>query len=468
MPDYPTIDYVSDLTPAQLYNAPPLTFGASSSGHDGSVQVTGFEYKYSSVIYSFVGVEGAEYFFSSQSYYDPSLRVYDSYGNCVMINDEADDPASQLLTDGGNYSLDSESYVAPYSGIYYVATGWNQDFKFDGYGLTIEYDLPPPSTIAGTTDDDTLVGSSAPETISASDGDDLILGGGGGDKLYGGKGSDTVVYDGAYDDYTIRSIYDSKTSDYAYSEVVSDAMPGVIDRIDADVEYIRFTDKTISTTSGQPVTTANATAGNDHASFDIAYGYFDGSDGIDTLTIADQRSAYTLAADDGQWLLTEDASGLSADLLNVERLSFSDASIALDIDGATSAGGIYRLYQATFDRTPDLGGLGYWIDQADDGKSGVRMAEDFTWSQEFQTLYGVTTHDNYLTGANITSLVTGFYQHVLHRAPDQGGLDFYVGKITSHEKTVGQVLAEISDSPENYAATIGQIEEGILYQPWIA
>lgn len=468
MPAYPTIDYVSDLTPTQLNNALPLTFGASSSGHDGSARVAGFEYKYTSVIYSFTGIEGAEYFFSSQSYHDPSLRVYDSYGNCVMLNNEADDPASQLLADGGNYPLDSESYVAPYSGIYYVATGWNQDFDFDGYALTIEYDLPPPSTIAGTTGNDTLVGSSAAEIISASDGDDFIIGSGGGDTLYGGKGSDTVVYDGAYGDYTITSIYDGKTSDYAYSEVVNDATPGVIDRIDADVEYIRFTDQTISTTSGQPIATANATAENDYASFDVAYGYFDGSGGIDSLTIADQRSAYTLAATDGQWLLSENTSGLSADLLNVERLSFSDASIALDIDGANSAGGIYRLYQATFDRTPDLGGLGYWIDKADDGESAVRMAEGFTWSQEFQQMYGVTTTDNYLTNADLASVVTKLYQFALNRNPDADGLNFYVGLIASHERTVGRVLAELSDSPENYAATIGQIEEGILYQPWTA
>lgn len=154
-------------------------------------------------------------------------------------------------------------------------------------------------------------------------------------------------------------------------------------------------------------------------------------------------------------------------LSNVERLHFEDLGIAFDIDGPTSAGGIYRLYQATLDRVPDLEGLGYWIKQADSGESSVRMGEDFTWSAEFQQLYGVSTHDNYLTGADIEVLVTGFYQNVLHRTPDQGGLDYYVGVIESQEKTVGRVLAEISDSPENYAATVAQIEGGIQYVPWL-
>ena len=73
-------------------------------------------------------------------------------------------------------------------------------------------------------------------------------------------------------------------------------------------------------------------------------------------------------------------------LKSVERIQFpSDGvtqSLALDTDGATSAGGIYRLYKATFNREPDIGGLGYWIAQADaEKKDAVSMAEAFAWSE---------------------------------------------------------------------------------------
>lgn len=197
----------------------------------------------------------------------------------------------------------------------------------------------------------------------------------------------------------------------------------------------------------------------------------DGGAGVDTAVYQGLLAEYSLAFDrawDSASVTDSVAGGDDADwLIDVERLWFEDLGIAFDIDGPTSAGGIYRLYQATFDRVPDLDGLGYWILQADDGESGVRMAEDFTWSAEFQQLYGVTTNDNYLSGTDISALVTGFYQHVLHRAPDQGGLDYYVGVVESREKTVGQVLAEIADSPENYAATVAQIQDGIEYLPWV-
>jgi len=156
-------------------------------------------------------------------------------------------------------------------------------------------------------------------------------------------------------------------------------------------------------------------------------------------------------------------------LVDLYRIRFADSDLALDIHGATSAGGIYRLYKATFNREPDTGGLGYWIAQADAGnKDAVRMAEDFVWSQEFQNLYGITTIDNFGAGTDIRSLVTGFYGNVLGRAPDKGGLDFYTGVIESKERTVGRVLAEISDSKENYEATIQLIGNGIVFEPWAA
>ena len=150
------------------------------------------------------------------------------------------------------------------------------------------------------------------------------------------------------------------------------------------------------------------------------------------------------------------------------RVDFQDTSLAFDTDGATSTGGIYRLYKATFNREPDAGGLGYWIAQADAGnKDAVRMAEDFVWSQEFQNLYGITTTDNYGTGTDVSELVTGFYENVLGRTPDQGGLDFYTGVIESKGRTVGRVLAEISDSQENYDGTIELIANGIVFDPWV-
>ena len=173
---------------------------------------------------------------------------------------------------------------------------------------------------------------------------------------------------------------------------------------------------------------------------------FSGDSGTNTLICRNSAANYTLTETDTGWLISSTTDGNDT-INNVERLQFTDLNLALDTDAANSAGGIYRLYKAALDRNPDLGGLGYWIAQADAGtKDAVRMATDFTYADEFKTLYGVQTADNYMTGEDITALVTKIYENVLDRAPDAGGRDYYAGQITAKSKTVGQVLAEISDS----------------------
>jgi hypothetical protein len=186
---------------------------------------------------------------------------------------------------------------------------------------------------------------------------------------------------------------------------------------------------------------------------------FDGGAGLDTVSFDTATSFISKTA-------SEFTVGGNT-LTNIERLSFTDTNVALDIEGANSAGGIYRTYKAAFNRTPEKTGFGYWIDRADNGASAVQMAEEFVWSAEFQTLYGVTTSDNYLTGNNIEAVVDLFYRNVLGRAPDQGGLTYYTSTIEDQNKTGGLVLAEIADSAENRANVLSTIETGMSYNLWL-
>ena len=192
--------------------------------------------------------------------------------------------------------------------------------------------------------------------------------------------------------------------------------------------------------------------------------------GIDTLSYSAASANFSVyAASGSKAVVTNKLTGEADTFVDGERIQFSDSSVALDIASSNSAGGIYRLYKAALGRAPDLGGLGYWIAQADAGtKDAVQMATDFTYADEFKTLYSVKTIDNYMTGEDITALVTSIYQNVLNRTPDDAGRDYYVNQITAQTKTVGRVLAEISDSAENYAQVAGLIAAGVDYIPWVA
>ena len=196
---------------------------------------------------------------------------------------------------------------------------------------------------------------------------------------------------------------------------------------------------------------------------------FDGGAGTDTVTFSGTRAEHSIVKSGTGWTVSSTADGTDT-LQNVERLQFSDSSLAFDLTSPSSAGGIYRLYGAAFNRVPDLGGVGYWISKADNGLSAADMALKFIYEKEFKDLYGITNIVNeYDVGVNVTNLINGFYQNMLRRNSDPDGLAFYVGKIAAHEKTIGQVLAEISDSKE-YADLLtltGVMANGIAYTPWL-
>ena len=79
------------------------------------------------------------------------------------------------------------------------------------------------------------------------------------------------------------------------------------------------------------------------------------------------------------------------------------------------------------DLTPDLGGLGFWIAGMDhDGVSLSRVSAGFINSAGFASVYGTNP-----TNAQIVRL----YENVLHRAPEQGGYDYWMHQIVNGMQT---------------------------------
>ena len=180
----------------------------------------------------------------------------------------------------------------------------------------------------------------------------------------------------------------------------------------------------------------------------------DGGAGVDTAVYSGARAGYTVTRTSGG-LTVSGADGVDT-LTGVERLKFADATVAMDIDG--TGGQAYRIYQAAFNRTPDGGGLGYWIKVLDDGAALRDVALGFVGSAEFQSVYG----------ANPTNaqLVSRYYENVLHRAPEAGGYNYWLGVLDQHLDTPAGVLANISESGENQTGVIGVIGNGFPYTPY--
>ena len=177
--------------------------------------------------------------------------------------------------------------------------------------------------------------------------------------------------------------------------------------------------------------------------------YIDGGDGIDTAVFSGTAAQYTITRT-GDEITVRGADGVDT-LTNVERAVIGSTRIALDIAGA--GGQAYRLYQAAFSRTPDPSGLGYQMNALDTGTKLTQVANNFIASPEFRQTYGSLSDAQF---------VTQLYQNVLHRAPDSAGLSFHTASL-GRGGARADVLIGFSESPENQAALIGVMSEGMAY-----
>jgi hypothetical protein len=203
----------------------------------------------------------------------------------------------------------------------------------------------------------------------------------------------------------------------------------------------------------------SGTAGADTLAATAGNNFLDGGAGTDTVLYGGARGSYTVAKTAYGYTVADLAGAGGTDLLVAsERIKFADKILAIDIDGA--GGQAYRVYQAAFNRAPDLPGLGYWIGVMDRGVGLGEVAANFMTSAEFIKLYGSATPSN-------ATLVNLLYSNVLHRAPDADGAAYWLNVLNKGLASQAAVLASFSDSPENYAQVIGAIQNGFEYTPFV-
>jgi hypothetical protein len=184
--------------------------------------------------------------------------------------------------------------------------------------------------------------------------------------------------------------------------------------------------------------------------------------GLDVSIYKNKMSSYLITnLDNGSFSVQssflDGGSTIRDTLNNIERLQFSDINLALDTDGI--AGQAYRIYEAVLGRAPDLEGLGYWINDMDNGVSLTTIAKGFIASPEFQGKYG--SNPSYETYLNL------LYNNILDRAPDAEGLNYWLTNMRNGIDSPAAVLASFSEGYENTANVAPDIANGIYYTAWI-
>lgn len=190
----------------------------------------------------------------------------------------------------------------------------------------------------------------------------------------------------------------------------------------------------------------------------LAQGFRQGAGPSVSNTFPGNLSQYTIS--NANLTVTDNVSGAVTPVQANALLRFADTTVSLDIDGIP--GQAYRLYQAAFNRKPDLPGLGAQINGMNVGLSLAQISQNFIDSQEFANTYGAL---------NNTAFVTLLYANVLKRAPDAAGLAFHVGNLEGTNPG-GRVLSRavvlfgFSESQENKDLVLPAIRNGVEFVPF--
>lgn len=143
------------------------------------------------------------------------------------------------------------------------------------------------------------------------------------------------------------------------------------------------------------------------------------------------------------------SSANTAILLRAPSTAPVQASKPQIIDDSTPE--VFRLYKAAFDRTPDRGGLNYWVERAHAGLDLDDMASAFIASPEFQIKYG--------SQLNTHQFLNNLYLNVLDREADSSGLQWWQNTMDSNPAfDRSKVLVEFSESAENKSAVSADLD----------
>jgi len=131
-------------------------------------------------------------------------------------------------------------------------------------------------------------------------------------------------------------------------------------------------------------------------------------------------------------------------LSGLDTVLFADGTGIFDPTG--TAGTVLRLYQAALGRTPDLGGLKFWVGDVDNSHVSLAdVANSFAGSPEFIHNYGSLSDADF---------IQQLYQNVLGRAGDPGGTQFWQSALGAGFSR-GEVVVGFAESPEDRARTLG-------------
>ena len=277
------------------------------------------------------------------------------------------------------------------------------------------------------------------EVITGTAQDDLIYPMGGWDFVDGGAGFDTVVVLGKSTQFKIVTELGN-----TYIDALSGASAQTERTQLVNVEQVQFTDKTISLLvndiiKGQP--------GTD---------FFDGGVGIDTVVYSGPLEQYTLKKSSARFVVSESTGSDDTDYLSsIERLQFSNAKLALDLDG--HAGDAVKIIGSLLGPKfiEDKPLVGVVLGLLDQNYTKTQIASLGLSTPLYQSLAGSASNEDF---------VKYVFNNVVGRPPQTDELNTYLSML-SQGSTQAELAVLAADTELNALRIdlVGLVQHGIGY-----
>jgi Ca2+-binding RTX toxin-like protein len=394
--------------------------------------------------------------------------VYDSEGEVAIA-------PHLLFSSDAEYQFDAE--VQPLGGSKFAVlmadvTEEEATETFESPIILMTFDANLPTLL-----DDIFTADDADNVIKALAGDDTVLAQFGDDTVFGGSGSDTIMgmggEDKIYGDADDDILYGNDDTDHLFGGTGDDMLFG------DDLPVYFFADTAASVYRLYQATLGREPDANGHQNWTTRVA-------TDELTLLQAANGFVKSTEfqniygalenaDFVNLLYQNVLDRDADDTGLARWvgdledGLSRAQVVLGFsnsgefknDTATDAAqfgqsntqqiwtdDVFRLYQATLDRTPDEAGMFNRTARLGDGSEYLDEAAGFVNSTEFKNRFG-----DDLSNAEFVELM---YQNVLGRAADEGGLARWVSDLEdgASRTEVVQGFAQSSEFRNNTAEAL--------------
>ena len=198
----------------------------------------------------------------------------------------------------------------------------------------------------------------------------------------------------------------------------------------------------------------NGRAGNDSLIGGLGNDSLDGGTGIDTAVFAGNRAGYSVARAGTDFNVQAGATDSDV-LTNVERLQFTNASVAIDLGG--NAGVVAKTLGAVFGPASVANGTYFGI--------GLFFSDG---GMGYGALMQLALDARLGAGASHSAVVTLLYTNVVGVAPGAADLAYFVGLLDSHSLTPATLGILAADHPLNtdHINLVGLADTGVEFIPY--